>query len=319
MGVTLPDDRRIQEIIDGLLREAGLDQPTFDTLTDWLRFEYGNRGYHWAHLPLSVGKILAGPQGFYPEACLPGSVAITLQAFAADIFDDIADQDNNQVPWRQISSAQALHLALSLVTLGYKALYAVRDHNLYRSASSVLQEMGLRACDGQLQEMQAGTHFFTSLDQYFEIIKKKAGALTEGAYKMGALLGGGSESLVRDIGQFGLRRGIISQIKNDLHDCLRFDVKNDFFLGKQTLPFVYLDTVLDGAAAEEFRSLQALARQEPQKFSSENKERLFHILQSEGAAHYCATMCSFFKQEALDLVEEMSLSKNQKEQLSGLI
>lgn len=107
---------------------------------------------------MSIGEILTNKKHNVPgEIFLHGAVAIELLAFAAYIVDDIVDQDNNQLPWRQVPSSVAIHLAICLITLKYKALFAVQaddvvhNMNIYGKANEILQQMCLRGCEGQIR------------------------------------------------------------------------------------------------------------------------------------------------------------------------
>lgn len=57
------------------------------------------------------------------ETALTGAIAMELSALAADIFDDIQDQDNDELPWRQIPTENALNLAICLSMLGYQFVW----------------------------------------------------------------------------------------------------------------------------------------------------------------------------------------------------
>ena len=74
--------------------------------------------FQWANLTLLSCECVSGVS----EVALPGAIAMELFALAADIFDDIQDQDNDDLPWRKLSNANALNLAICLPRVAVKPL-----------------------------------------------------------------------------------------------------------------------------------------------------------------------------------------------------
>lgn len=123
--------------------------------------------------------------------------------------------------------------------LSYEAVSNIPDNGLFREVSTILNRTGINAIDGQFQEFQYDSREQVSLEQYFELVKRKSGSLMACACKIGATLGGGSEALVLQLDQFGTNLGIMCQIRNDLNDFLDFEKKKDFLNNTKTLPYVY--------------------------------------------------------------------------------
>ena len=237
---------------------------------------------------------------------------------AADIFDDIEDQDNDALPWRKVPAAQAINMASCVLILAFKALLAVKDPEHYRQLNAAFHQIGLQACDGQFQELRDEKQRPVTFDKYFETIRKKSGALTAGACKTGAILANGNDVMIRDFGEFGLKLGVISQIKNDLQDFLKFDTKSDFVQGRQTLPLVYLNHVLEGEKAQQLHDLRSLALQDRTKFGAGEQYQLRQLTVQEGAPHFCSVTCTLFKQEMTLLLDGMNISEEQKRKLINL-
>jgi competence protein ComQ len=130
------------------------------------------------------------------EVGLQGAVAMELYALAADILDDIQDQDNNDLPWRKVPPAQAINLATCMLVFSYKALSTISNRRHFEDVSNVLNQMGLEACDDQFQEFLNDSKERISLEEYFEIIQKRSGGLTPSACKIGTILGGAEQILI---------------------------------------------------------------------------------------------------------------------------
>ncbi|MEA4902150.1 polyprenyl synthetase family protein [Desulfitobacterium sp.] len=275
--------------------------------------ETGER-FKWAHLTLMCCECVGGEF----ETGLPGAIAMELAALAADIFDDIQDQDNDELPWRQIPTENALNLAICLSMLGYHALVVLsedKDKNFLEKIGPILSKMWITASDGQYQEILFDTREQISLDQYFELVKRKSGSLTACACKIGATLGGASESLVLQLEQFGTSLGIMSQIRNDLHDFLHFEKKNDFIKNKKTLPYVYLLNVLKGTTAEKFKELTKGLKE----FGDEEQNYLRQLAVDEGAIHYCRVMYEMFREKSWENIRTLPVPEKQKEKMIRLV
>jgi len=273
--------------------------------------------FKWAHLTLMNCECVSG----ISEVALPGAIAMELSALAIDIFDDIQDQDHDDLPWRQIPTANALNLAICLSMLSSKAVSTLpddRDGRLYREISQILSYMWITCSDGQYQEALFDIREQVTLDQYFELVKRKSGSLTACACKIGATLGGASEALVLQLEQFGTHLGIMSQIRNDLNDFLDFEKKKDFVNNKKTLPYVYLLNLLKGNKAEQFKKLTQM-KGNGLKFGKEEQDFLKQLVIDEGAVHYCRVMYELYREKSMKLIQTIPIPEKRKEKMIKLV
>ncbi|MFZ3132658.1 MAG: polyprenyl synthetase family protein [Desulfosporosinus sp.] len=270
--------------------------------------------FPWANLTLLSCECVGGE----PEDALPGAIAMELFALAADILDDIQDQDNDDLLWRKLSNANALNLAICLLLLSYEAAANISVNGLFREVSTILNRMGISAINGQFQEFQYERREQITLEQYFELVKRKSGSLTACACKIGATLGGGSEALVFQLEQFGVNLGIMSQIRNDLNDFLDFETKKDFLNHTKTLPYVYLLSMLQ-RQPERFQKLTQLPGQELNRLGNEEREYLKQIAIEEGVAHYCKVMYEIFRRKAMEIMMAIPVLEESKEKMIKLV
>ena len=309
-------DQIIAKEIKLLLTESGLSEGVVCIINSWLDSNFRIKGrYGWAQLTL----LTCDSTGGFLEVGLQGAVAMELYALAADILDDIQDQDNNDLPWRKVPPAQAINLATCILVLSYKALSNISNRRHFEDVSNVLNQMGLQACDGQFQEFLNDSKERISLEEYFEIIKKKSGGLTASACKIGAILGGADQTLVDQLEQFGMKLGMMSQIKNDLADFLNLEIKSDFIKGRKTLPFVYLLNVLNEIKAEELKCLSSLAIKGLDEFGSKERGQLKELVVNEGTIHYCSVIHEMYKQRAMEILDGIPISEKRKEKLIQLV
>ena len=312
-------DQVITEEIDRILTRTKLSPEMILMINSALNAD-GQAGEQlkWAHLVLMNSECVSGES----EVALSGAIAMELSALSADIFDDIQDQDNDDLPWRQISTSNALNLAICLSMLSYEAISMLtndRNSGLYGEVCKILSRMWITASDGQFQEVLFDTREQVTLDQYFELVKRKSGSLTACACKIGATLGGASGSLVLQLEQFGTNLGIMSQIRNDLNDFLNFEKKKDFVNNKKTLPYVYLLNILKGNAAERFKELTQMVGNELQRFGKEEQKFLKQLAIDEGVVHYCKVMHEIFREKSMDIIQVIPVPENRKEKMIKLV
>lgn len=270
--------------------------------------------FKWAHLTLMNCECVCG----VTEVALPGAIAMELSALAADIFDDIQDQDNDDLPWRQIPTANALNLAICLSMLSSEAVSTISDESnsrLYREVTQILSHMWITASDGQFQEVLFDTREQVTLDQYFELVKRKSGSLAACACKIGAILGSASESLVLQLEELGTDLGIMSQIRNDLNDFLDFEKKKDFVNNKKTLPYVYLLNILKGNSAEQFRNLTQIKDNESRRFGKGEQDYLKQLAINEGVVPYCRVIYELFREKSLEIIQVIPVPEKRKEKM----
>lgn len=311
-------NQAISEGINVILDRAQLSSEMLQIIKTSLNVDSKNNGkmFKWAHLTLLNCECVGGEIGF----ALSGAIAMELAALAADIYDDIQDQDNDDLPWRQIPIANAMNLAICLSMLSLDAIATLsndKDGRLYREISQILSDMWITASDGQLQEILLDTCEEVTLNQYFEIVKRKSGSLASCACKIGAILGGASKSIIIQLEQFGINFGIMSQIRNDLNDFLNFEKKNDFVKNRKTLPYVYLLNVLEGNSAEQFNKLTQMT--EEVSLINDGQERLRQLVITEGVVPYCTVMYEIFRQKAMKFLNLIPVMENQKEKMIKLV
>lgn len=312
-------DQAITAEINKILTRAELSQEMIGMIKASLNADSKTGElFKWVNLTLMSCECVSGES----EVAMPGAIAMELSALAADIFDDIQDQDNDDLPWRQIPPANAQNLAICLSMLSCEAISMLpddRDSRLYRDVGQILSHMWITASDGQFQEVLFDTREQVTLEQYFELIKRKSGSLTASACKIGATLGGASASVVFQLEQFGTNLGIISQIKNDLFDFLNFEKKKDFVNNRKTLPYVYLLNILKGKTAEQFRELTQLEGKGLKGFGKEEQGYLKQMAIDEGAVHYCRVMYEIFRQKSMEIIQAIPVSEKRKEKMIKLV
>jgi competence protein ComQ len=314
--MSLQLDQVISTEINRILIRAQLNTEMLNTIKSSLNADSKTGElFRWAHLTLLSCECVDG----IVEDVLPGAIGMELFALAADIFDDIQDQDNDDLPWRKLPDANAINLATCLLMLSFDAVSTIMNNELFRKVITCLNRTGISASNGQFQEFLYDDREQVTLEQYFELINQKSGSLTACACKIGATLGGASEAVVSQLEQFGRNFGIISQISNDLNDFLDITRKKDFINNKKTLPYVYLLNILQGETAERFKELTQIEGKGLHKFGNKELEFLKKIAVEEGVVQYCKVMYEIFRQKAMDIIMAIPVPEKRKEKMIKLV
>lgn len=316
MGMNLQLEQAISAQINEILMVNELSSEMVEMIRTSLHADDKNGElFKWAHLTLLSCECVSGIN----DIALPGAIAMEFFALAADIFDDIQDQDNDELPWRKIPDANAINLAICLLMLSTEAVASISDAGRFREVSQILNRTGIWASDGQFQEVLYDSDEKISLDQYFKIVKHKSGSLTACACKIGAILGGATEAVVLQLGQFGTNLGIMGQIRNDLNDFLNFEKKKDFVAHRKTLPYVYLSSILKGQTAARFKELTQIKEKDLHGFGTEAQEDLRQLAFDEGVIHYCTVMYEIFRQKSIEIIKTIPVPEKRKEKMIKLV
>lgn len=236
------------------------------------------------------------------------AAAVELMILSLDIYDDLQDQDNDQVPWSTISPALALNAAIGLQALAVDVLMDLpitADRKL--AAVNVLNKGILGAVNGQHADLMNDA---MTEDECLAMIENKSGALVAAACLVGA-------ALVTDehhelIGQYGRALGVSAQIHNDVEGIQRWSTRNDLIARKQTLPVQFvLEQQTEEAAAVRGYYDGILSRDE----LLINKHAIMDYIQSCGCIEYALIIGRLKQYEVMNAIAELPVAEEWREQL----
>ena len=251
---------------------------------------------------------------------LPGAVAVELAMSAADLLDELTDDDPSPVLARygpgQALNAGNLMLVMSQQVLLKAALSSGNDR--YLSALAALQGMLVEAAVGQHLDMLYGgmAPDEVTLEMSADVTAKKAGALIAGAWRVGALLSGAEAPVVDLLAGLGREIGGIAQLSNDTQDVLPLDIstgeimgvaegsqaerKTDLRLRKRTLPIVF--TLRDDS--DEPNPVQR-AFHDPDYAENVDEETLRRAVVEAGGVRFAQLVMDVHAQNIMRLLDEL--------------
>jgi geranylgeranyl pyrophosphate synthase len=204
-----------------------------------------------SYVLLSCRAALAPEKREAWREALPEAVAVEIAMAAADLLDEIADDDPSPFV-AKFGVGQALNTGNLMLVM---AQDIVRRHAEAEGRERAVQALGalqgmlVRAAVGQhldmlYQEMDAGE---VTLEMSAAMTDLKAGALMSGAARIGAIMSGANNEVVELLALIGHAIGSMAQLANDVQDVTpgseaggnAAESKTDLRLRKRTLPIVF--------------------------------------------------------------------------------
>ena len=192
---------------------------------------------HWPTFVLDMCEALGGD----PEAAIPAAAAVEFCAAAAEVIDDLVDDE-----WSDeiLDHSRALNASAALLCLGQQcALRLAERLGVERAcrAGDLIAKGYVAASAGEDLDLLLEDTTEVSEDLAHEMTRRKSGSLVAMACRVGAATAVDDPALVDLAGRFGCHLGVAAQIVNDL---VGIDGDNprrgsDLRRRKKTLPVAY--------------------------------------------------------------------------------
>ncbi|MEE8471793.1 MAG: polyprenyl synthetase family protein [Dehalococcoidia bacterium] len=259
-----------------------------------------------------------------PDTSLPAASALEMLHNFSLVHDDIEDETglrrHRPAVWKLWGPAQGINVGDAMMALAHMALYELEargtDPARVLQAARILDETCLELCEGQYLDISFDSRQDVGVDDYVIMVSKKTGALFEASFKMGALLGSDTDSLMGPLGEFGRKMGLVFQIRDDFLGIWGEETVTgkpwaaDIRRKKKTLPIIYALHQAKGAAG---RDLEELYGQE--SLGDRDVSRVMGILDDLGARDYVQDMAAKRHEEALSALETTGLAPSAQEEL----
>ncbi|MDO5509662.1 MAG: polyprenyl synthetase family protein [Weeksellaceae bacterium] len=134
-----------------------------------------------------------------------------------DIMDSATMRRGKSTVHRKFGVNAAILSGDALLIKSYQYFEDVPEH-FFKPLVVLFSETGMLICKGQQMDMNFESRSDVTEEEYMEMIFYKTGALTAGAFKIGALLGNASAEDAEHMYEFGKNLGIAFQLKDDLLD-----------------------------------------------------------------------------------------------------
>ena len=180
-----------------------------------------------------------------------------------DIMDNADKRRGRLTLHKKYDPNTAILTGDSLLSIAYEYLLKDCNGNAKEVVNSFTHGL-IEVCEGQSLDTDFELRKNVSLSEYLVMIQKKTAAMAEMCCKIGALLGGGTDSEVRALSKFGLNLGIAFQIQDDLLDISADEkefgktIGGDLVEGKKT--FLFLEALEKSDGEDRKKLLKMIER-----------------------------------------------------------
>jgi geranylgeranyl pyrophosphate synthase len=274
-----------------LIRESlSFNSPNFFTKTSQ------PQKYRWSLLPILICESISG----HYEQAIPVTAALQLLKGAAELFDDIEDQDNpDSLPFK-FGLPIATNVATTMVILAEKAITCLKirgvPDDLIVKIMDTINTNYIVACAGQHLDLELISETRITEESYLNIIAMKSAAQIECTCSIGAMLATDNPEIVNYFASFGHNLGMAVQITNDIQGITN---GIDITRRKMTLPVIFSLTQADN---DTLNYLNAFYNNKTAPIFDQSGIK--DILFKTGAMHYANIKLEFYRQAAIDALEK---------------
>jgi competence protein ComQ len=251
--------------------------------------------YRWSLLPILVCESISG----HSEQAIPVTAALQLLKGAAELFDDIEDQDTPDSLPSRWGLPIATNVATTMVILAEKAITRLKTRGV--SDDRIIKIMDITnsqyiiACTGQHLDLRLTPKMPVTEELYFDIIAKKSASQIECACSVGAMLATNNHETINNFSLFGHNLGMTVQITNDIKGIIE---GRDIIKHKPTLPVIYGLAQSDGEILHYLTSVYS-----NDGTITPDLTRIRDILFSIGAIHYTTIQLEIYRLAAINNLE----------------
>jgi geranylgeranyl pyrophosphate synthase len=233
-------DREIKKLIP---------EDSLKNLYDAMHYAFGSGGKRLRPiLCLTVCKSL----GADVKTALPFATAIELIHNFTLVHDDIEDGDvirrNTQTIWKKYGIAHGINIGDGMI---FKAYESLLNSTQYLPQEKVLQLSNLvthtviKIIEGQCMEFNFRSKDDVSIEEYMEMVWRKAGILFSAALSGGATIANASNEVKQALEEYGKKIGPAFQIRDDVLNLVGEkkkygkEIGGDIKEGKRTIIIIH--------------------------------------------------------------------------------
>lgn len=231
-----------------------------------------------------------------PRQALPAAASVELVHNFSLIHDDIQDRSeyrrHRRTVWAVWGGPQAINAGDDMFVLAQLALAGEEggDPRITVRAIRAINRACRLLCEGQYLDLDFERRPAITLPDYYGMIERKTAALLEASCQLGALYGGGGDSVVTALSNFGKQLGIAFQMRDDYLGIwgdpreTGKPAADDVASKKKTLPVLFALQAADPAGRA---TLEAIFSR-PNSATKAEVSQVLHILDRCGAAEHTA-------------------------------
>jgi len=221
-----------------------------------------------------------------------------------DVLDEAGERRRQPTICATSGNVTAVLLGDYLISHAFHLCSSLNDQFASRRIGATTNTV----CEGELHQNRLRGNGQLSESTYFDIIRRKTGALTAVSCELGAHFAGADASVVKALSAYGMSAGVAFQIIDDVLDVvgdrevIGKSVGRDLSLGKLTLPTIHCLTHASADVAQALRNVVA-GRQ------SCDHAQLRAWLQGTGSIDYAVSVANDYVNRATDQLSQLRPSE----------
>ena len=259
----------------------------------------------------SLVSIACEAVGGEPLAGARLGKSLILLSGATDVHDDIIDKtlekESRQTVVGKFGEDIALMAGDALIFIGFVELFRELiklnipvDKKL--EIVGTIKKLYFEMFDGEALELEFRSRVDVKSDEYLYVMRKKA-ADVEACTRVGAILGGGSEEDVDNLGEYGRLLGTIVLARNDLEDLLDFHILN-LRLKNESLPLPVIYALENEDKREEILTILKKG-----VLRKEEAEELFRAVSDAGGIARLKLLFGRYISQAKEIISNVPKNK----------
>jgi len=206
-----------------------------------------------------------------------------------DVLDEAGERRRQPTICATSGNVTAVLLGDYLISHAFHLCSSLNDQFASRRIGATTNTV----CEGELHQNRLRGNTQLSESTYFDIIRRKTGALTAVSCELGAHFAGADPTVVEALSAYGMSAGVAFQIIDDVLDVvgdrevIGKSVGRDLSLGKLTLPTIHCLTHASAGTAQVLRDVVA-GRQ------ACDHAQLLAWLRETGSLDYAVTLANEF-------------------------
>jgi geranylgeranyl diphosphate synthase type I len=325
---------RFEQELDAELRTAVGDAKS--PLNDMIRFQMGwndqmgmptlHRSTERPHAALCL--LAAEAVGGDPLQAMPAAAAVELANAFWEIHEDVrrGNPGASERPtlWWLWGNSQGINAGDGVYSLSRLTLMELRNRDVpagtVASVLDVLDTVCLTRSEGRYRDVESDNGPDVAPEAYVDNLDASGGALTGGASRIGAMVGGAAQPVAEAFDLFGRRLGAAWRIRREVDSLWGHATGNGPSLvealdGAATLPVLFAYARAKGSDLER---LQALSRRE-ELLTDEALAETLDLLERLGAKEYAETQIEARVADALGALEGQGFSPGLRDELAAMV
>jgi len=297
-----PVQRELREAKVVFDRELACDLPFVEELCDTVR-SYRGKMLRPALLLLSGRAV-----GTLSEAHLTLAAVVEMVHMATLVHDDVLDQADERRRQPTIGAIAGNEAAVLLGDFLISHAYHLCSSLDSQFASRRVAAATNTVCEGELLQNHYAGDFDLDEAHYFDIVRRKTGALTAVACELGAVFAGGIDATSDAMRRYGLHAGVAFQIIDDVLDFVGDEAAVgktlglDCMLGKPTLPLIHC---LGTAPPESAGALRDMLRDQ----SGVERGHILEFLEQTGSIEAAVKVARAHTERAIACLDSLGESE----------